>query len=353
MIRVAALTAGKWVPTSRFRVRQHIEPLRDYGVDVTEFIPLINKYAQIPGTRPKVRPDYVNPFYIMWQAMKLSTRLPGLVGSWRNHITWLERNFLDGALTMERFIKRPLVFDVDDAIWLMPPYGGMAARVAARRADIVIAGNRYLAEWFSDYAQEVRIVPTAVDANLFRPRFHSESWPSNGFVIGWTGISWNLPYLRAIETPLKRFMDKFTDSELLIVADEPPVFRTISPLRVRHVPWSPEAEAEAVRRMDVGLMPLADDEWARGKCSFKMLQYMASGIPAIVSPVGMNSELLAMGEIGLPAMVEREWYEALVYLYLNKSKAEEFGRTGRVIVEERFSRSAVSKQLARVFKELS
>jgi glycosyltransferase involved in cell wall biosynthesis len=222
----------------------------------------------------------------------------------------------------------------------------------AQRADVVIAGNNYLADWFSNYTRDVRIVPTAVDTDHFRPESGAKKSHGASFVIGWTGLAWNLRYLEAIEAPLKRFIDQFADVKLLIIAEEPPTFQMIPSARVRYLPWSVHVEADALRQMDVGLMPLPDNEWTRGKCSFKMLQYMASGVPVVVSPVGMNAAILAMSPVGLPATKAPEWYEALEYLYNNREKGYEFSQNGRAIVERHFSKKVISGQLAEIFREL-
>jgi glycosyltransferase involved in cell wall biosynthesis len=104
--------------------------------------------------------------------------------------------------------------------------------------------------------------------------------------------------------------------------------------------------------MDIGLMPLPNNEWTKGKCSFKMLQYMACCIPVIVSPVGMNSEVLALGEVGLGANSPSDWYEALVFFYKNRSLGHNFGKNGRQVVEDNFNQKVICQKLAKVFQDL-
>jgi len=352
MIKVAALTSGQIIPSTRFRIRQHIESLKSFGVEVNEFVPAISRFAPIPGWPRGVSQVYGLPLYALWQWTKLAAQIPGLLGSWDNQITWLEGSILPRYLTFEPLLKKPLVFDVDDAIWLRRPFGSSSVRAIAKIVDVVIAGNSYLAEWFADYARDVRIVPTAVNTEYFYPRLATQKNNSDQFVIGWTGSSSNLPYLEAIETPLKWFFEQFPNSEILVVSNQPPAFHCLPSERVRYIPWSAECEAEAVRQMDVGLMPLPDTNWSRGKCSFKMLQYMASGIPVVVSPIGMNVEILAMSKLGLGASSDSDWYEALLLLYQNQSLYEEYGQNGRNIVEEHFSHTVVAKKLAEIFLSL-
>lgn len=355
MIKVAALTSGKLVPSTRFRVRQHIQDLNKLGIEVREYVPIINKYMPIPLWPKGLSPKYGLPFYGVWQGIKVVSRIPGLIGSWRNQITWLERQLLPGYLTLEPFLKNPLVFDVDDAIWHSRPFGKSSVSAIAKKADIVVAGNNYLAEWFSKYSKDVRVIPTAVNTERFKPnplKLKNKD-QSKRFVIGWIGSSGNLGYLEAIETALKRFLTNYRDSEILIIADRKPAFTSLPDNQVRYLSWSIDNEVKAVQQMDVGLMPLPDNEWTRGKCSFKMLQYMACGIPVVVSPVGMNSEVLALGQLGLPAVNQSDWYEALSYFYKNRDYINEYGRNGRLVVEKFFSQNVISNQIAKVFKELT
>jgi len=355
MVRVAALTSGRNVPSARFRVRQHVEPLRQSGFFVREYVPAIDKYAPVPrGLVQLTRHGF--PTFLVdhgWRAVKRMVRAPGVLGSRRSDITWLERLLLPGYLTFERTLKRPLVFDVDDAVWLSKPNGESAVSAIASMADVVVAGNLYLADRLSGCSRQVRVVPTAVDTERFFPRDAEGNGRRDTFVIGWIGTSSNLGFLEEIGQPLGRFLDDHKDASMLVVSDSPPELRKLSPAKIRYMPWSEDREAAFLQEMDVGLMPLPDNEWTRGKCSFKMLQYMSCGIPAIVSPTGMNGEILEMGSVALPARAADDWYDALSFFRANRERAEEYGRAGRAIVESRFSRDIVTKTLSGIFRSLA
>jgi glycosyltransferase involved in cell wall biosynthesis len=257
-------------------------------------------------------------------------------------------------VTLEPLLKKPLVFDFDDAIWLSGRFGKSATRRIASLATVVIVGNIFLAEWINGYARDVRIIPTAVDTESFKPRQTEEGCCADDtFIVGWIGTEANLPYLTQIERPLKRFLDDHTSAKILVVTSVPPSFSTIPPERVLFLRWSYATAADAVRQMDIGIMPLPDNEWTRGKCSFKMLQYMATGIPAVVSPVGMNSDVLKMGQVGLAAVEDDDWYEALTYFYDNRTNAKIYGQNGRSAVERHFSQQIIAERLAEIFKELA
>ncbi len=352
MIRVAALTSGRFEPASRHRFRQYFEKLREVGIQVDEFLPAIGKYNRIPGWPKNIRQGYAGPFLLAWLGVKLAARLPGILGSWNHQITWLERSLLPGVPSLEYLLKGPLVLDVDDAVWLEPPMGSITMRLIAKRATIVLAGNNYIADWFSNFCKDVRVLPTAIDIERYIPADTTSKNSPHRFNIGWIGTSGNLPYLQMIEKPLGQFLFETKDARLLVMADYPPVFKTLPTEQVCFLPWSEEKEVQTIQSMDVGLMPLPDNEWTRGKCSFKMLQYMACARPVIVSPVGMNTEILSLAEPGFAAIKESDWYDSLKFLYQNPERARTYGVQGRKIIERHFNSRIISQRLAEVFKGL-
>lgn len=350
MASIAAITSGKNVPSTRFRIRQHIDNMRESELEVSEYCPLINKYQPMPLWPKGVRSSYALPFHLLWLLTKLSTRVPGIIGSYRADVVWLSRELLSGYYTLERFIDRPLVFDVDDAIWLGKPFGDKAARKIAQRSDTVIAGNNYIAEWFSAYSNDVVVVPTAVDTQRYTP-YKARDF-GEFFTVGWIGTSANLQYLEAIEESLGRFLKDGPDRRLLVVSTERPGLPSIDPDKLIFVQWSADNEVRMIQNMDVGLMPLENVEWVKGKCSFKMLQYMACGKPVVVSPFGMNREVLDMGCIGEGATSGDDWYSTLTELSRDEASASEMGAAGRRIVVDNFSNKMVSDRLSEIFLRL-
>jgi glycosyltransferase involved in cell wall biosynthesis len=345
-MRVAALTGGQHVPSARFRVRQYIGPLSERDIDVKEYVPAISRYAKLPGALGRVKPRYLGPIGALWAASHYVNRLPGVIRSYSADIVWLSRELVRWGVSFEPLLKRPLVFDVDDAIWLKRPF---VAKIA-RSATAVFAGNQFLADWFSQHNPNVFIIPTAIDTDRFRPRDHRPD--DQPFTIGWTGSSPNLRYLEGIQAPLAQFLRTHKDARLLIVCDQSPQLPDLPPSRIEFVRWTPVNEAASVARMDVGLMPLHDSDWERGKCSFKMLQYMACGLPVIVSPVGMNAELLAQAEIGIGTMTLADWLDALEWLADNPGQRTVNGMQGRALVQEAYSVSAIAEQIGLTFRQL-
>ena len=351
MLEVAAVTSGRNLPSSRYRIRQHVGPLLREGVRVRESCPAISKWAPVPGKPAGLSNRAILPVYAVWQALKLATRMPALLGSHARDLTWLNRELLPGYPTLEPLLKVPLVVDVDDAIWLTPPFGARAAQRLAARAEAMIVGNAHLAEWFAQHAGRIHVVPTAVDASAFRPPARAGA-PSGPFVVGWMGTRGNLAYLEAIEEGLLPFFRRHAGARLLVVSDGKPRFRHLAPEQVVCRAWSPAIEIPALQRMDVGLMPLRDTPWTRGKCAFKMLQYMAVEVPVVVSPVGMNAEVLALAEVGFAADTLPSWDEALQALLTDRDAARRMGRSGRRVVLAHFDRGPVAHRIAEVFKSL-
>jgi glycosyltransferase involved in cell wall biosynthesis len=251
------------------------------------------------------------------------------------------------GVSFEPLLKRPLVLDVDDAIWLKRPF---VAKIA-KSATAVFAGNQFLADWFSQHNENVFIVPTAIDTDRFKPRDHRHD--AQPFTVGWTGSSPNLRYLAAIEEPLAQFLRSHPAARLLIVCNQPPTLPQVPPNQLEFVSWTPANEAAAVSQMDVGLMPLDNGDWERGKCSFKMLQYMACGLPVVVSPIGMNAAVLARGRLGLAARAPRDWLDALTHCADHPDAAKAMGRTGRRVVETYYSLGCIAEQIASHFLQFA
>jgi glycosyltransferase involved in cell wall biosynthesis len=318
---------------------------------VREFVPAVARSAVLPGLPEGFRLAWVPPLYAAWQTVKLATRTRGMVGSWFADVTWLERGLLVGWPSLEPLLRRPLVLDVDDAIWLMPPFGRAAAAKLARRADVVIAGNAHIAEWLSPHARDLRVVPTAVDTRGLPLRSGRDE--SRGrLLLGWIGTGWNLRYLAGIATALGRFLSVH-DAELLVVADRPPPLSGLPQDKLRFRRWSVAAEASFFAEVEIGLVPLVDDEWARGKCALKMLQCMACGVPVVASPVGVAREVLAHDGVGFAAESDDDWYTALEILLRNREERRRLGLAGRALVERQFSVEVVAPKLAAVFRSLA
>ncbi len=320
------------------------------GVDVVEYCPRFGGKQFRPGILRGIRGRYLLPLFGMELAALSVQRLPGVFGSLRADATWLERNFVPMLDDAAFLLKHPLVIHIDDAIWLYNPCGRASVGRLIRRANVVTAGNSFIANWCEKYCDNIKIVPTAVDASKFSPRTWGES--NDGFIVGWTGSASTLRYLEEIEPALLKFFGRVPCAKLLVVADKAPRFQILPEENVLFKRWSPGIEHSAVRQMDVGIMPLDDTDIARGKCSFKMLQYMASGIPVVVSPVGMNGEILRTSAVGVAATSADDWVDALYTYYQQPELRTTHGQIGRATVLEKFDLNVVGPQIADIFLKL-
>jgi glycosyltransferase involved in cell wall biosynthesis len=241
--------------------------------------------------------------------------------------------------------SRRLVLDLDDAIYLRKPRrpGGPAQDSLWRRvkfestcraADLVVVGNEELAANAAVSARRVEVVPTAIDLERYRA---SVTDPARPPTVVWVGRPENLIALELIRPALARLAGRLPGLRLRVVCSRFPEWSEVA---VDRVPWSPEAEIEALATADVGLMPLADDGWSRGKCAFKLLQYMAASLPCVASPVGANREAVIDGVTGfLPDDLDG-WESALLQLLGDPEQRRTFGRAGRAHVEVSYSMPA-------------
>lgn len=335
MIRVAAYTGGTSVPSARFRVRQLIPHLRAQGVDVFEYPAAFGSY---PPASHALRP--------VWGVAALVERAVAARSGRYADVTLLQREMLSTLRTVEFLTRRPRILDMDDAIWSHSP-----TRIAAlaRSVDVVVCGNRYLAEWASQVNPRTTIIPTGVDVDVYTPAAVASSAP----IVGWCGTSGGYPYLTAIEPALARAVAAVPGARVRIISDRPPSLSQLPADRVDFVRWSPENEVRVLQDLAIGIMPLPDTPWTRGKCSFKMLTYMACGVATVASDVGMNSDVFSRGACGVPVRTDEEWTDALIDLLRDEPKRRAMGIEGRRIVDAEFSTRATSAALAQVVRDVA
>ena len=265
-------------------------------------------------------------------------------------VTLIQREMLSTVMTAEPLTRHPRVLDVDDAVWVRSRCGSIDA--IARRCDAVICGNDFLAEHFGALVPHVEVIPTAVDTERWAPIPRVEMPQLR---IGWMGTSGNLHYLSSIMPSIREALNAVPRAKFVVMADRPPQFDGFLEDRVEYQQWSPETEVRFVQTLTVGLMPLADEEWERGKCAYKMLLYLACGVPAIVSPVGANMQVLRSSgglPVGIAASTARQWTDAMVAVLTDRTLGSEVRRNGRELVDSTYSIRAIAPQLARALRQL-
>lgn len=335
-MRVNAVTARKDSPSGWYRVGILKELFRAESIFIDEIIPKIPSY---PPPEKLKRPAWL--FTALFERISYISRLRGA------DVTILQRELISTLPTVERLLPGKKILDVDDAIFLNKR--GLAAKNAAKACVGVVCGNQYLADYFSNYNKNIRIIPTGV--NVSEMRIDPERLTRDGKkVIGWIGTPGNLPFFEPIVSDLKAFFKTYSSqAELRIITSHAEAIPSELREVCTFVKWYPGIEFDELPRWTAGLMPLANNEWVKGKCSFKMLQYMSAGVPVVVSPYGMNSEILAKGEVGFGVRSGNEWYSALNMLVSDGHVNEVMGQCARTLVEHDFSLETVVEKWLEVF----
>lgn len=256
-----------------------------------------------------------------------------------------------------RIWRKKIIYDFDDAIWIRN-YSNANKGVArwlkwhrkvphiCRMSYRVSTGNNYLAEYARQHNNQVTVVPTTIDTeghhNRIKPIDHEPP-----LVVGWTGTHSTIPQLRSIENELRELQRTFP-FKLLVICNDNPNFDHLD-YEYRH--WQFEREIEDLLEMDIGIMPLLNSEWEKGKCGFKALQYMSLGIPVVASAVGANCDILTHEKEGflVPFNHPQEWIHYLSELLQNPNLRQEMGEAGRQNIKDRYSVEANKKKYLTLF----
>ncbi|MDB5268404.1 MAG: group 1 glycosyl transferase [Hymenobacter sp.] len=244
---------------------------------------------------------------------------------------------------ISKVLGKKLIYDFDDAIWLANT--SEANKIAAgvkwhhKVADICrwayknSCGNAYLADYARQFNPRAVVNPTTIDTVNLHNQVRDQAAPGR-LVIGWTGTHSTLKYLDQVVPVLAKLEAEGLDFEFRVISNQPPAFPLNS---LVYLPWRKDTEIADLLGFHVGLMPLEDDPWAKGKCAFKALQYMALGLPALVSPVGMNTEVVQHGYNGFVCATPAEWEASLRQLLADASLRQHLGAAARVTIEQRYS----------------
>jgi glycosyltransferase involved in cell wall biosynthesis len=338
---------GRLGSSSRVRSFQYLDLLREAEWDVTVSPLLSDGYIErlYAGRRQRLG-DIVRGY---------ARRVHALLGAGKYDLVWIESevfpwipNILERIL-LPRHI--PYILDFDDAVFHrydMHPWAavrrGLGNKVdrLMRDAAVVIAGNEYIRERaLAAGARRIEIVPTVVDLS----RYSSASVALRALpVIGWIGTPNTQPHLEVVSAALCELSRNHAFKVLLVGADA----MALPAVAHETVEWSEDTEVESIRRLDIGIMPLFESPFAKGKCGYKLIQYMACGLPVVASPIGINSKLVEHGKNGYLANAKETWIEALSALLSSSELRTRMGAEGRRRVEERYSLAATGPELLRI-----
>jgi glycosyltransferase involved in cell wall biosynthesis len=250
--------------------------------------------------------------------------------------------------------SRRRVFDVDDAIYVRKPrrLGEQADDSPWRRkkfaatcrvVDVVAAGNEVLAGVARESARTVEILPTSIDISAYQTSAAGDEGPgvATAVSVAWIGSPENLTYLEMIRPALGRLTVRHPEIKLKVICSRFPNWPEIN---VERIPWSEASEAASLAAAQIGVMPLTDDAWSRGKCAFKLLQYMAASLPCVASPVGANTEAVIDGFNGFHAVSDLDWERSLERLIISAPLRARLGANGHAHVARRYAMRAYQTQ---------
>ena len=244
-----------------------------------------------------------------------------------------------------RMAGKKLIYDFDDAIFLKKP---AKVKAVVRMSDSVIAGNEFLKDYASVLNKEVAILPTCIDTDRYKPAVKKGN--DRTVVIGWIGTSSTSIYLHPLRNVFKFLTEKYKNIELRIVGGNTNADEDTFTIKKD---WALESEVRELQEFDIGIMPMPDNEWTKGKCAFKIIQYMAVGIPSVASPVGMNLKVIQDGLNGSFASSNEEWIDRLSRLIENAALRDSMGRNGRKTTEERYSLKVAAPKFVAILEKVS
>ncbi len=342
---------------SRYRVHQYLSYLESKGVGCTVLPAITEPYFLKWFTSPRTVDK------ICYFSMMLARRLAHARFARKFDVVFLQRDIVPHIYPVAEKIFRTLnpkiVFDFDDAIFASPKTANPLFRIIndenripriIRMSRHVVVGNSFLKEYALKYADNVTVIPTPIDTVKYRVRSEASA---KTVVLGWSGSSSTNFYLNKLNGVLSRLNEKY-DILLKVISSNTDKIMAKETFGSKFVfkKFDLNTEVDDLQDFDIGLMPLEDDIWSRGKCSFKALQYMGVGVPAVISPVGMNTEVVEDGVNGFLAGSDEEWYTKIYKLIEDTQLRRRIGLAGRKTVEEKYSVEANAPKLLKVLEDV-
>lgn len=325
--------------SSRFRVEQYLPYLREKGI-IYKLRPFCTSYIY------KVL--FKKGYYlkkIIFGFLFIFKRIIDLLRAPSYDLIFIHREaypFDDYILeVLFKILGRKMVFDFDDSIFIKKP---RKTRKSIAISDCVIVGNTFLRDYVLQYNKNVVVLSTCIDTELYKPAYRK---PSDKVVIGWIGTTFTGIYLDVLRDVYYELFRKYPFVEFRVIGATFEDKRL--PLACK--PWSLADEVSDIQQFDIGVMPLFNDDMARGKCAFKIIEYMAVGIPAVASKIGMNMDVIEDEKEGFLVTTKEEWIEKLSYLIKDKELRCRMGNYGRLKAEAIYSVTANKERFLEILKE--
>lgn len=354
-MNILFLTLGDLtVASSRTRVYQYFPYLKKYNIGFKALVFTKHNWSSVKKLPQKID----NLFYSMYVLLKLLLLSPFY------DVVFIQKVLLPRIyLRLLRFLKKKIVFDFDDSIYLthQPAADNSGTRIknliekrlfrhTIMSSDLIIVENDYTKKYAERYNSNVIIITGPIDTDRYTPAANvvSKGEPVE-ICIGWIGTAANTPCLELLFPVFRRLSLQYPSVYFKTIGASP---LALPDINIRQAIWTLETEVHEFHEFDIGIMPLPDDEWSRSKGGYKLLQYMAIGIPAVASPVGINAGIIRNGENGFLAGDEYEWYERLSFLIVNTDKRRAMGAKARKLAEQEYSFAIVAPKLIKSLSAL-
>ena len=320
-MKVAFLIHSMEASSCRYRILQYLPYLKKEGVDLS-----VHFYQRTWSDKLKLYDDF-SKYDILYIHRKL---------------------FLPFEFWYIRKKAKKIIYDFDDALMYRSSSAKNSYSLSRRskfaymmkRVDFIIAGNQFLNSEAVRYNRNIKIIPTSIDLNQYtsKKNYHKEG----PITIGWIGSSSTLKYLKHLMPTLENIFKKYQNIELKVVCDK---FLDSDSIPIIKKRWNSDDEEADLKSFDIGVMPLVDDLWARGKCGLKILQYFGVGVPAVCSPVGVNRDIVEDKVNGFWAQNDDQWISCLLRLIKEEKLRKEMGLKGRKTVEKGYSIQANASRI--------
>ncbi len=343
-------------PSQRYRYEQYLSYLSEHGFEFT-FSPLLDeKNDKLFYSKGRV----FSKAKIISKTMSIRKKDLKRLNDFDLVFIQREASFL-GNSDFEKAAfksKAKIIFDFDDSIWLADTSPGnkkfewlknpAKTKVNIAHAHLVIAGNDYLAAYALNYNKNVIVIPTTVETKMFFPK--PELRNKETLVIGWSGSISTVKHFEILLPVFKKLKEKYGNKISFTITGDGNYHH--KELNIKGLDWNPLTEVDDLNHFDIGVMPLPNNEWSKGKCALKGLTYMACGVPTVMSAVGVNAEIIKHGENGLLASNENEWFNALCSLIENENLRKTLGQKGKETVERSYSTEANKEKYLWAFNSL-
>jgi glycosyltransferase involved in cell wall biosynthesis len=349
-------------PSQRYRYEQYISYLEQNGYEFT-FSPILSEKSDHIFYS---RGNFIPKAFIVLNSVFI--RIKDALRCDKFDIVFIQREALFlGNTFFEKHAyksKAKVIFDFDDSIWLMDTSPGNKkwewlkdpnkTKSNIMHAHLVIAGNTYLADFAKGYNGNTILIPTTVDTETYKPkpelRNSSSIVSGTKVVIGWSGSLSTLKHFEMAIPVLQKLKEKYNGKiAFKYIGDSN--YKN-EELEIVETKWTPQNEIEELNKFDIGIMPLPDDQWAKGKCGLKGLTYMSCGIPTVMSSVGVNKQIITHGENGFLASTDEEWINYLSQLIESSELRNKIGVAGRETVVKTYSVQANKEKYLEAFKSL-